>query len=81
MMLEGLYVQVHLDRNCTNLIILERGTPVWEKEALWDSKMLLEGVARIGDDDTHRLSQHKLHVGDIVYGRRGDIGRRGGISN
>ena len=26
-------------------------------------------------DDVKRLAQHRLKIGDIVYGRRGDIGR------
>ena len=59
---------------------LERGTPVVMPKDIVDGKISIEGVARIGDDDTDRLSQHKLHVGDIVYGRRGDIGRRGIIT-
>jgi type I restriction enzyme S subunit len=32
-------------------------------------------IARIGQKDHERLSRHHLKPGDIVYGRRGDIGR------
>ncbi len=33
----------------------------------------LERIARIGQEDVERLSQHKLAVGDIVFSRRGDV--------
>ncbi|GHO56068.1 restriction endonuclease subunit S [Ktedonobacter robiniae] len=59
---------------------LEQGTPVIMPKNIVDGKISVEDIARIGDDDTRRLSQHKLHVGDIIYGRRGDIGRRGLIT-
>ena len=35
-----------------------------------------ETVARVSSDHVDRLSRHKLSSGDIVYGRRGDIGRQ-----
>ncbi|NBW76483.1 MAG: restriction endonuclease subunit S [Sphingomonadaceae bacterium] len=35
-----------------------------------------EGIARVSIEHVERLAQHKLEVGDIVYGRRGDIGRK-----
>ena len=43
---------------------------------LVDGKVSIDDIARIGDDDLARLSQHQLFPGDIVYARRGDIGRR-----
>ena len=52
------------------------GTPVVMPKNIVDGKVSTDDIARIGDEDTHRLSQHKLRYGDIVYGRRGDIGRR-----
>ncbi len=54
----------------------EAGTPVVMPKNIIDGKVLTDDISRIGDDDVHRLSQHKLRSGDIVYGRRGDIGRR-----
>ena len=54
----------------------EVGTPVVMPKNIVDGKVSTDGIARIGDDNVHRLSQHQLHYGDIVYGRRGDIGRR-----
>jgi type I restriction enzyme S subunit len=33
-------------------------------------------IARIPEETAQRLAKHRMEVGDIVYGRRGDIGRR-----
>jgi len=33
-------------------------------------------VARVSPEHVERLSKHKFEAGDIVYGRRGDIGRQ-----
>lgn len=33
-------------------------------------------IARVSEADAQRLAQHRLLAGDIVYARRGDIGRR-----
>ncbi len=52
------------------------GTPVVMPKDLVNGGISDEGIARIGDANVERLSQHKLKLGDIVYGRRGDIGRR-----
>lgn len=58
----------------------EQGTPVVMPKDIIDGRISVESIARIGNDDVHRLSQHKLQEGDIVYGRRGDIGRRAIVS-
>jgi len=54
----------------------EDGLPVIMPKDIVDGKVSSASIAFIGADDEARLSQHKLHKGDIVYGRRGDIGRR-----
>ena len=54
----------------------EDGIPVVMPKNIVDGKVSVEGIARISEVDVERLAQHKLHMGDIVYGRRGDIGRR-----
>src|SRR5712692_11031505 len=54
----------------------EEGIPVVMPKNIVDGKISIEGIARISEDDGARLAQHKLRRGDIVYGRRGDIGRR-----
>jgi type I restriction enzyme S subunit len=54
----------------------DEGLPVVMPKDIVDGKISTYGIARIGEADEKRLAQHKLHYGDIVYGRRGDIGRR-----
>ena len=54
----------------------KEGTPVIMPQNIVDGKVSGEGIARIRDEDVNRLLNHRLQVGDIVYGRRGDIGRR-----
>lgn len=51
------------------------GIPVVMPKNILSGKISTEGIARIDDADATRLSQHRHTVGDIVYGRRGDIGR------
>lgn len=53
----------------------EEGIPVVMPKNIIAGKISTEDIARIGDVHVTRLSQHQLKVGDIVYGRRGDIGR------
>ena len=54
----------------------EEGVPVVMPQDLKEDKISVGNIARIGHTDVERLSVHKLSVGDIVYGRRGDIGKR-----
>jgi type I restriction enzyme S subunit len=41
-----------------------------------EGKVAPDTVARVSTEHVERLSRHKLLSGDIVYGRRGDIGRQ-----
>jgi type I restriction enzyme, S subunit len=52
------------------------GIPVVMPKNIVDGEISIEGIARIGEAKAEKLTLHKLHEGDIVYGRRGDIGRR-----
>lgn len=52
------------------------GIPVVMPKDIIDGKVSTVDIARISEEDANRLSQHRLQVGDIVYGRRGDIGRQ-----
>ncbi|MBP1466237.1 restriction endonuclease subunit S [Candidatus Chloroploca sp. M-50] len=52
------------------------GVPVVMPKNLVDGRISADGIARVGVEDAARLSRHRLRPGDIVYGRRGDIGRR-----
>lgn len=59
----------------------EYGVPVIMPKNIINGRVSLEEIAFISEEDAERLKQHKLHKGDIVYGRRGDIGRRALITN
>ena len=50
------------------------GVPVVMPKNIVDGRVSVEDIARIGHEDVERLAHHKLNYGDIVYGRRGDIG-------
>jgi type I restriction enzyme S subunit len=52
------------------------GTPVVMPTDIVDGKFDVSRVARVADAHVDRLHKHKLSKGDIVYGRRGDIGRQ-----
>ena len=57
----------------------DEGTPVVMPKDLIDGRVSEATIARVPAEIVERLAQHVLHEGDIVYGRRGDIGRRGYI--
>ncbi|MGH1461177.1 MAG: restriction endonuclease subunit S [Neptuniibacter sp.] len=52
------------------------GTPVVMPKDIIEGDVSDLSIARVGPDHVDRLSKHKLNEGDIVYGRRGDIGRQ-----
>jgi type I restriction enzyme, S subunit len=52
------------------------GTPVVMPKNIQGSRIEEEGIARVSESHVFRLRRHKLANGDIVYGRRGDIGRQ-----
>src|ERR1017187_508674 len=52
------------------------GIPVVMPKNILDGKVDTSDIAFINQGDADRLERHKMSVGDIVYGRRGDIGRR-----
>jgi len=54
----------------------EEGIPVVMPKDIIDSYIGDSTIARVSEDHVNRLSKHKLSEGDIVYGRRGDIGRQ-----
>jgi type I restriction enzyme S subunit len=41
-----------------------------------EGRIASDTVARVSTEHVERLSRHELRSGDIVYGRRGDIGRQ-----
>lgn len=54
----------------------QAGTPVIMPKDILDGQINEVAIARISDSHLHRLRRHQLIEGDIVYGRRGDIGRQ-----
>lgn len=52
------------------------GVPVVMPADIGEAGISEERIARVSVAHVDRLAKHKLGVGDIVYGRRGDIGRQ-----
>ena len=51
-------------------------TPVVMPKDMVDGRIETASIARVNGEVLERLSSHTLRTGDIVLGRRGDIGRR-----
>lgn len=56
-------------------------TPVVMPKDLLDGKIHSSSIARVNDEVVERLRTHILSAGDIVLGRRGEIGRRAWTSD
>jgi len=54
----------------------ESGIPVVMPQDIVDGKIEQAHIARVSETHVERLRKHKLSKGDIIYGRRGDIGRQ-----
>jgi type I restriction enzyme S subunit len=52
------------------------GIPFIMPANLGENKVIENDIARISNADYQRLAKYQLKQGDIIYGRRGDIGRR-----
>ena len=52
------------------------GVPVVMPKDLIGFRIRTDSIARIPEETADTLSRHRMQPGDIVYGRRGDIGRR-----
>ena len=53
----------------------EFGTPVVMPKDLTGGKISEKSIARVSEDHVNRLSRHIINNGDILYSRRGDVGR------
>ncbi len=53
----------------------ERGIPVVMPKDLIDGRISEESIARVSKEHAERLKRHKIESGDILYSRRGDVGR------
>jgi type I restriction enzyme S subunit len=54
----------------------DEGTPVVMPKDILDGKLSERSIARVANEHVKRLAHHIFRVGDIVFGRRGDIGRQ-----
>jgi type I restriction enzyme S subunit len=54
----------------------DTGTPVVMPADIVNGKISKSRIARVSQNHVDRLHKHKLLKGDIIYGRRGDIGRQ-----
>jgi len=53
----------------------EHGTPVVMPKDLSGGRISTTSIARVSNSHVKRLSRHKICSGDILYSRRGDVGR------
>lgn len=53
----------------------ESGIPVVMPKDLVGGKISEESIARVDKTHVERLCRHKIETGDILYSRRGDVGR------
>lgn len=53
----------------------EKGTPVVMPKDLVEGKISEESIARVEEVHVNRLLKHKIETGDILYARRGDVGK------
>src|SRR4029453_3990231 len=58
----------------------ETRTPVVMPKDIIEGRVSDESIARISDGHVARLAHHQLRPGDIVFGRRGDIGREAPVT-
>lgn len=56
------------------------GTPVVMPKDIVNGTISEEGIARVSEEHVLRLSRHKVRTGDILFSRRGDVGRCAYIS-
>ena len=54
----------------------QEGIPLVMPKDIIEGRIKTDSIARVAPEHVERLSRHKLKSGDIVYGRRGDIGRQ-----
>ena len=54
---------------------IESGIPVVMPKDLFDGRILEDNIACVPEDVADRLMKHRIQAGDILFARRGDIGR------
>lgn len=59
---------------------LSEGVGVVNPTHLWDNQINHKDVPRVSPKTAARLERHRLEVGDILFARRGEIGRHGMVT-
>ncbi len=59
---------------------VDEGIPVVMPQDMQDRRVSDTRIARVRQLDAERLAKHALAVGDIVFSRRGDVGRHATVS-
>lgn len=59
----------------------DEGVPVVMPQDLDGRRISTARVARVSSEHVERLSRHKLRPGDIVFSRRGDVGRHATVTS
>jgi type I restriction enzyme S subunit len=59
---------------------VDDGVPVVMPKNLINLRIVENDIARVTEAKANELGRHRMRLGDVVYGRRGDIGRRAYIS-
>lgn len=54
---------------------VDHGWPLVNPSNIVDGTLVADDRARVSDDTRRRLSRHVLREGDVVFGRRGEMGR------
>ena len=54
---------------------IEYGTPVVMPKDLINGKISEVSIARVSQENVERLNRYKIQIGDILYSRRGDVGK------
>lgn len=57
------------------------GVPVIMPKDMIEGRISTLSIARISEEHVERLNQHKVKSGDIIYSRRGDVGKCALITN
>ena len=58
-----------------------KGVPVIMPKDMIEGRISTLSIARISEEHVERLNQHKVKSGDIIYSRRGDVGKCALITN
>lgn len=59
----------------------ETGTPVVMPRDIIDGRIRIDAISRIPDALAIKLNRHKLHKGDLVFSRRGDLSKIAVVSS